>query len=189
MINSVSISWEGRPATLNLLANITELKQMEGELRTYQEKLELMVEERTAELKKTQKELVNKAMEAGRAQISAMILHNIGNAVTPIIVYLDSLENDDVAGMYRYMAKCYEALDAADSEFLRHLGANSRDREVFAYLGELIRTLAASHRKQAEQVDKIESAVSYISEIISVQRTTPMCLSSVRRLCQPLAGT
>ncbi len=38
---------------------------MEEELRTYQEKLEQMVEERTAELKKTQKELVNKARQAG----------------------------------------------------------------------------------------------------------------------------
>jgi PAS domain S-box-containing protein len=121
LINSVPITWEGRPAALNLMADITELKQMEGELRDYQEKLELMVEERTAELRKTQKELVSKAMEAGRAQLSAMILHNIGNAVTLVIAYLDSLKNADTDGMYRYMVKCYDVLSAKDSIFNRCL--------------------------------------------------------------------
>jgi len=171
LINSVPISWEGRSATLNLLADISDLKKMEGELRTYQEKLELMVEERTAELKKTQKELISKAMEAGRAQLSAMILHNIGNAVTPVMAYLDSLKNDDASGMYRYLRKCYDVLGAADSDLQRHLGEGSRDREVFAYMGELIQSLVVSQQKQSDRVDKIESAVTFISEILSLQQS------------------
>jgi len=144
---------------------------MEGELRTYQEKLELMVEERTVELKKTQKELISKAMEAGRAQLSAMILHNIGNAVTPVMAYLDSLKNDDASGMYRYLRKCYDVLSAADSDLQRHLGEGSRYREVFAYMGELIQSLVDSHQKQSDRVDKIESAVTFISEILSLQQS------------------
>ena len=171
LINSVPITWEGSPATLNLLADITELKQMEGELRNYQEKLEQMVEERTAELKQAQKQLVSKAMEAGRAQLSAMILHNIGNAVTPVIAYLDSLKSDDIDGMYRYLAKCYEALNASDSELSRHLADDPRGQEVFAYMGELVGSLAVSHKNQTEQVNKIDSAISYISEILSLQQS------------------
>ena len=171
LINSVPITWEGSPATLNLLADITELKQMEGELRNYQEKLEQMVEERTAELKKAQKQLVSKAMEAGRAQLSAMILHNIGNAVTPVIAYLDSLKNDDIDNMYRYLAKCYEALNASDSELSRHLADDPRGQEVFAYMGELVGSLAVSHKNQTEQVNKIDAAISYVSEILSLQQS------------------
>jgi PAS domain S-box-containing protein len=171
LINSVPITWEGSPATLNLLADITELKQMEGELRNYQEKLEQMVEERTAELKKAQKQLVSKVMEAGRAQLSAMILHNIGNAVTPVIAYLDSLKNDDLDGMYRYLAKCYEALNASDSELSRHLADDPRGQEVFAYMGELVGSLAVSHKNQTEQVNKIDAAISYVSEILSLQQS------------------
>jgi len=171
LINSVPINWEGRPAVLNLLADITELKQMEEELRTYQEKLELMVDERTAELKKTQNELVSKAMEAGRAQLSAMILHNIGNAVTPVIAYLDSLKNADTDGMYRYMVKCYDVLSAKDSIFNRHLANDRREQEVFNYMGELVRTLAVNRKNQSDQVDKIDSAISYISEILSLQQS------------------
>jgi PAS domain S-box-containing protein len=171
LINSVPITWEGRPAALNLMADITELKQMEEELRNYQEKLELMVEERTAELRKTQKELVSKAMEAGRAQLSAMILHNIGNAVTPVIAYLDSLKNADTDGMYRYLVKCYDVLSAKDSMFNRYLADDRREQEVFNYMGELVRTLAVNRETQSDQVDKIDSAISYISEILSLQQS------------------
>ena len=171
LINSVPITWEGSPATLNLLADITELKQMEGELRNYQEKLEQMVEERTAELQQAQKQLVSKAMEAGRAQLSAMILHNIGNAVTPVIAYLDSLKNADTDGIYRYMVKSYDVLSAKDSEFSRYLANSPREQEVFNYMGELVRSLTVSHKNQSEQVNKIDSAVSYISEILSLQQS------------------
>jgi hypothetical protein len=61
-------------------------------LETYRDKLEQMVAERTRKLKKTQKELINKAMEAGRAQLSAMVLHNIGNAMTPLGVTVATLQ-------------------------------------------------------------------------------------------------
>ena len=171
LINSVPITWDGKPATLNLLADITELKQMEGELRNYQEKLELMVEDRTAELKQTQKELVSKAMEAGRAQLSAMILHNIGNAVTPVIAYLDSLKNADTDGMYRYLVKCYDVLSAKDGEYGRCLANAPREREVFDYMGEIVRTLAVSRENQSDQVSKIDAVISYISEILSLQQS------------------
>jgi PAS domain S-box-containing protein len=171
LINSVHITWDGKPATLNLLADITELKQMEKELRIYQEKLELMVEERTAELKKTQKQLVSKAMEAGRAQISAMILHNIGNAVTPVIAYLDGLKNDEFKEMYRYMVKCYDMLSENSSEFKQHMVKDDRGREVFDYMGDLIGSLEASRKSQSDYIEKIESAISYISEILSLQQS------------------
>jgi len=124
-----------------------------------------------AELKQAQKQLVSKAMEAGRAQLSAMILHNIGNAVTPVIAYLDSLKNADTDGMHRYMVKSYDVLSAKDSEFNRHLANAPREQEVFDYMGDLIRTLEASHKNQSEQVNKIDSAISYISEILSLQQS------------------
>jgi PAS domain S-box-containing protein len=171
LINSVHITWDGKPATLNLLADISGLKKMEEELRNYQEKLELMVEERTAELKKTQKQLISKAMEAGRAQISAMILHNIGNAVTPVIAYLDGLKNEEVKQMDRYMKKCYDKLSEKGSEFNRHMIKDDRGKEVFDYMGELIRSLETSHKNQSGYIDKIDAAISYISEILSLQQS------------------
>lgn len=73
------------------VVNIQERKNIEVELCTHRENLEGLVKERTAELKKMQHELVNKAVEAGRAQISAMVLHNIGNAVTPVSVAVEKL--------------------------------------------------------------------------------------------------
>jgi len=171
LINSVLINWDGRPATLNLLADIGELKQMEAELRKYQEKLELMVEERTGELRKTQKELVNKAMETGRAQLSAMILHNIGNAVTPIITHLEGITNSELREVYNYMVKCYDVLSDSAGGFDQHVVKDTRRQEVFAYMGDLIRSLETIDKKQHDVTKKIGLATSYISEILTLQQS------------------
>ncbi|HWQ18934.1 MAG TPA: PAS domain S-box protein [Methanotrichaceae archaeon] len=49
-IRSVCISWEGRPATLNFLRNITERKMAEEVLEAERVKLEMRVSERTKDL-------------------------------------------------------------------------------------------------------------------------------------------
>jgi PAS domain S-box-containing protein len=49
-VNAVVMDWEGRPATLNFLSDVTERIQAEEALKQYSERLEEMVEERTAEL-------------------------------------------------------------------------------------------------------------------------------------------
>ena len=145
--------------------NIAEL-----ELRKYQGNLEQLVEERTIELKSTQKELVNKAIEAGRAQLSAMVLHNIGNAVTPLAVLMDSLNNNDIDQISFYLEKCRLELI---SKFQQPDGLSqndSRTREVLAFLGELIGSLQQGARDRGETEDKIAVAVSYISEILTFQQ-------------------
>ena len=171
LINSVFINWDGRPATLNLLADISELKQMEGELRKYHEKLELMVEERTDELRKTQKELVNKAMEAGRAQLSAMLLHNIGNAVTPIITHLEGIKNNELREVYGYLVKCYDVLKDNTGGFDQYAAKGARGQEVFAYMGDLIHSLEVIDSSQSDFINKIDLASSYISEILTLQQS------------------
>jgi len=49
-LRTVVIEWEGKPATLNFLSDITERKQAEEELTIYKNHLEELVEQRTTEL-------------------------------------------------------------------------------------------------------------------------------------------
>ena len=62
-----------------IVRDISERKKTDEELRRHRENLEQLVEERTRELEDTQQKLVEQAFESGRAQLGAMMLHNIGN--------------------------------------------------------------------------------------------------------------
>jgi len=91
---------------LDLNDMLDTLEKNNEQLVTYQEKLEIKV----YELEAAQRELVNKAMEAGRAQLSAMVLHNIGNAMTPVRVYVEGMKSDELARIAAYLNKCYKDL-------------------------------------------------------------------------------
>lgn len=62
------------------------LRQAKQQLDDYSRSLEKLVRERTKELEETQAELLTQAHEAGMAEMAVGVLHNIGNAITPVKV-------------------------------------------------------------------------------------------------------
>jgi signal transduction histidine kinase len=150
---------------------ITERRQAEEKLITYKENLEQMVVERTRELEAAQRELVNKALEAGRAQLSAMVLHNIGNAMTPVGVYVEGMKSDELARITAYLEKCYKDLCDHKGDLLRYVTDDARGKEVFSFMGTLFDSLKTHTGQTAHAVNKIDKSVSYISDILTLQQS------------------
>jgi signal transduction histidine kinase len=143
---------------------------MVGTIKHYQEHLEALVKERTRELEEAQEELVNKAMEAGRAQLAAMVLHNIGNAMTPVNVQVEGMKANQSAQILEYLEKCYQELNAHSGDLNHYMHEDQRGQEVFKYLGELIEAAKEERRRNGDAVDKIDRAIAYVSEILSLQQ-------------------
>jgi PAS domain S-box-containing protein len=164
-LNGAMISDEG------ILRDITERRQAEMELEQYRSKLEEMVEDRTAQLKQTQKALVVKATEAGRAQMAAVVLHNIGNAITPAMVFVETLGTGDEKKIYSFLQRCYEELKAQAEDLTRFVTVDIRGRQVFAYLGSLILEMTRQQEHRQEVLHKIDTALSYVAEILTLEQS------------------
>ena len=67
-IKAVWVDWDGKPATLNFLTDITERKKVEEELNKHRERLEELVKERTADLEKSNVQLRREITERKRAE-------------------------------------------------------------------------------------------------------------------------
>jgi len=170
-ISLSAVKLQGKWNATGILRDNSRRKQDELELFRYREQLEEMVMERTRELKEAQDELVNKAIEAGRAQLSAMILHNIGNALTPVAVQVEELMKDDHERLVGYLDKCYQDLTGKKEDLSAYVNEDPRGKEVFGFMDTLIQSLRAQVDGNQNAIHKIFSAVSYMAEIISLQQS------------------
>jgi|GEM_PF-670750 len=71
-------------AALELAIEITERKQLQNKLAEYSQRLEEIVQQRTAQLKKTQAELVKSERLAAIGELAGMIGHDLRNPLTGI---------------------------------------------------------------------------------------------------------
>ena len=163
----VDDQWNG----LGILRDITERKKTEAELAEHRENLEALVKKRTKELEEAQKELVEKALDAGRAQLSAMVLHNIGNAVTPVGVYLERLKRSKMKQLNHYLQQCYKDLAAHKEDLTIYVNTHPRGVEVAAYMGQLIDDLENERKKVRGILGNATTAIEYVSEVLSLQRS------------------
>jgi len=151
----------------NALVLSTRLK--EESLR--KQKVEAVVQKRTLELEKAQKALLNKALDAGRAQLSAMILHNIGNAVTPVGVYMEKLRRSKMKQLNHYLLQCYKDLADHKNDLTSYVTEDPKGIKVANYMGHLIGDLENERQKASGLLNNATIAIEYVSEVLSLQRS------------------
>ena len=72
-----------------------------------------------------EKQLIDEAMEAGRGQMAAIVLHNIGNAITPIRVHLDHMRGKQLLQVTGYLEKCFRDLETHRQDLQRYIQENT----------------------------------------------------------------
>jgi PAS domain S-box-containing protein len=154
-----------------IVRDVSQRKQTEEELHQHRENLEHLVEERTRELKDTQQKLIEQAFESGRAQLAAMMLHNIGNAITPFAAQVAALKGNLPEHVVSYLEKSYAELCDHIEGLGTYVRENPRGQKVFAYLGELIDSLKKFQANLHLNVDKMQTALDYVGDILSLQQT------------------
>ncbi|MBN2705354.1 MAG: PAS domain-containing protein [Deltaproteobacteria bacterium] len=163
---------QGRPLrAAGTHLNITPRKKAEQDLLAAHEELERRVEERTRELSEAQAILVNRALEEGRAQLAAMVLHNIGNAITPVAIYLEQFKSERLFEISRFQRRCLDEMQVHADDLTAFVNSNPRGREIFALLAKLIDEFPRELEKRRELLAKISATISHVGEIISLQQS------------------
>jgi signal transduction histidine kinase len=148
-----------------------EIQEKNLALEAFRRNLEQMVEERTAQLKQVQKELLIKATEAGRAQMAAVVLHNIGNAVTPAMVQVDQMKNDELKGIASYLDRCWSEFKDHAADLGRYVTEDPRGKQVAAYVETLIQELEKHSAERDQRLERIENALFYVADILSLEQS------------------
>jgi len=160
------ISGKDRQDSKELTLLIRQLEQM-----IMVRQLEQVVKNRQNEFEYIRSELLHKAVDAGRAQLAAMLLHNIGNAITPVAVYTEKLKARKLTEPHRYLVQCYNDLLEHRETLTEYITEDSRGVEIMKYMGELIENLEIENRKTTSMVDKVATGIDYVAQILTLQRS------------------
>jgi two-component system, NtrC family, sensor kinase len=134
------------------------------------ETLKTRVQEQERELQELRAALREKTFEADMALSLGTLLHSIGNAMTPVKVYVEQLDLHRLELMSHYLEKSF--LELADHrEDLQHfIDEDERGRAVFSYLAKLVPSVRGCVAERITMLDKVISGVDRVVEILGVQQ-------------------
>lgn len=117
-------------AALELTVDITEKKQMQNKLKKYSEKLEQLVEERTAQLREAQAKLLKAERLAAIGELAAMVGHDLRNPLTGIMgaaYYLKTKYGSKLGAKGKDMLETIEKAIRYSNKIINDLLEYSRD--------------------------------------------------------------
>jgi signal transduction histidine kinase len=142
--------------------------------------LEAKVEERTGELVAAQRRLAATAHRAGMAEIAVSVLHNVGNALTSVVIGAAELRRRAEAGRTALLGEAAAALARPDAA--RWLAEDPAGRRFPELLSALAAALAGERRDDLADLDRLAAAVEHIRHIVATQQAW----ASGQRLAEPL---
>ncbi|MBU3917395.1 GHKL domain-containing protein, partial [bacterium] len=142
-----------------------------NQLEELNAKLELKVDDRTRELRETQKELIEKAHKAGMAEIASEILHNVGNLLNNIKTSTQSIFNVLNNPNVYNLNKANEMLRQNMKCLPQFIEKDPNGQKLMQYYLNLEDGFILENRKIQDDVDRIRKKLLVIEDVISAQQS------------------
>jgi C4-dicarboxylate-specific signal transduction histidine kinase len=164
---------------------LDQISTQDSALQEARDNLEVRVGERTSELERTHRQLVEASRQAGMAEVATNVLHNVGNVLNSLNVSANMIAEQ----IERSRATGLERLAALLREHERDLGDflvnDARGRHVLTYLSQLAEHIMHERESNRSELASLRSNIDHIKEIVSMQQSYSK-VSGVRELLQPV---
>ena len=157
---------------------------MANSLETYSRYLEERVSQRTLELNEKnlqlretmrlldeeKKKQVQQAYNAGIVEHAISVLHNIGNAITPLVVRLQKLHQNKIESQFSvYLQQLCSLLEQHQGD-LGDFFSSPRGQQFFPFLKQLTQTSDQQKEDELKSMDVMAHQLDHITEIIALQQ-------------------
>jgi signal transduction histidine kinase len=151
--------------------DITESERLRRALKEYSANLEQLVAERTRELETSYTKLAESARLAGKAEVAAGVLHNIGNAINSIGVRLDMVKNHvhHHCGM-EVLAQTLSLIEQNRDRLGPFWLEDPKGSKILPLLQELVATHFRSREELKDALRFVQDQVQHIAEIMAVEQ-------------------
>ena len=149
----------------------TDLQKAESALRQANEELERRVDERTRELTHAQSQLVETARMVGMAEVATNVLHDVGNALTSIVVDSGLMRQSLSASRLSRLKRVAALLEEHRHNLPRFFTRDPRGSHLVDYLTGLAQELAQEQTALQGTLEDMNKNVSRVRAIIQMQQT------------------
>ncbi len=99
------------------------------------------------------------------------MLHHVGNAGTPLRVYVEELRDGAGRQSLNYLESAYGDLLSHKEGLGGYVNRDARGKQVFAYMKSVIRSLKKQDEQRETLIREMAQSVFRISEILKLQQT------------------
>ena len=152
-----------------IIYGIFLLKTAQLRLRT--KILEQKVNERTAQLRETQKMLTDTAHRAGMAEIATGILHNVGNVLNSVKVSSQLLKEKIKSSKVNNLQKVLSLMEEHTDNIGKFITSDEKGKMLPEYLIKVGITLKEEQDNSLKELSTLHDGINHIEEIIAVQQS------------------
>jgi sensor domain CHASE-containing protein len=129
-------------------------------------KLAHAFDDMVGKLADSRRELVDRSFESGAAENASGVLHNLGNAMTPLSV--------NVASLRQHLdAMPVDELQRTLEEFLRGTADPERQRDLRQFLELLVKELVVTRERAGESLGQVVGHAGAIQSVLAEQHAQP----------------
>ncbi len=174
------LSWSARPlaaagqrsrGAVAVFRDVTRRKEAEDRLSRAHDELERRVETRTRELREAQKQLVDSALAAGKAEVATNILHNVGNVLNGVNVLAQITRERLEIRQWQALQKVAELIDRNRDDLGRFLSEDSTGKQLPDYLLDLAGRQQSERLAIIERIERMAEQIEHIKRIVQMQQT------------------
>lgn len=157
-------------AIRRMLQEMSEIALRRATLEGSNEEIERQVVERTAELSRTQAELLETSRLAGMAEVATSVLHNVGNVLNSVGVSAELATGKVREFRTGSLKNVAELLQQNSADLPAFLTTDPRGKMLPDYLLKLAAHLAEPQQAILQEMEMLKKNIDHIKEIVAMQQ-------------------
>jgi signal transduction histidine kinase len=162
------------------------IEKQRQELAVFNRELEQRVEERTAELDKVHKQLLDASRQAGMAEVATGVLHNVGNVLNSVNVSADVIKNRVAQSHVRNLSKASALMESHRHDLGAYLTSDEKGKILPDYFTAMAKELSEENAAVLQELEVLARGVEHIKQVVQTQQDFAKN-STFRQPCKPAA--
>ena len=143
----------------------------EAALEETNEGIERLVQQRTAELEQSHKQLIEASRQAGMAEVASSVLHNVGNVLNSVNISSETIAERLRLSRSEQVLKIADMISQHSRDLCDFITVDPKGKMIPGYLKQLGVQLTEQKKSMLEETTTLSKNVDHIKDIVAMHQS------------------